>query len=115
MSRATLEDRVAALERQVGALLSNHPRTGRTNDWRRTRGGFTRDDLMKRIIDVRRPIRDAAGDGRHQTVRISTTLIGMTELPLASLALVNVALLISAHSRDFYCVPESRFENWLQH
>jgi hypothetical protein len=59
MSRATLEDRVAALERQVGALLANHAGTGRTKDWRRTRGAFTGDNLMKQIFEEGRKIRDA--------------------------------------------------------
>jgi hypothetical protein len=35
MSQTTLEDRVAALEKQVGALLANHAGTGAKN-WRRT-------------------------------------------------------------------------------
>ena len=59
MSRATLKERVAALERQVGALLANHAGTGRTKDWRRTRGAFTGDDLMKQIFEEGRKIRDA--------------------------------------------------------
>jgi hypothetical protein len=48
MSRTTLEERVAVLERQVGALLANHAGTGRAKDWRRTRGAFTGDGLMSR-------------------------------------------------------------------
>ena len=59
MSRATLEERVAALERQIGALLSDGARTGRTKDWRRTRGAFTGDDLMKSVFEEGRKIRDA--------------------------------------------------------
>ena len=59
MSRATLEDRVAALEKQVGALLANHAGTGRAKDWRRTRGVFTGDDLMKQVFEEGRKIRDA--------------------------------------------------------
>lgn len=59
MSRATLEARVAALERQVGALLANHAGTGRAKDWRRTRGAFTGDDLMKQVFEEGRKIRDA--------------------------------------------------------
>ena len=58
MSRATLEERVAALERQVGALLANHAGTGRAKDWRRTRGVFTGDDLMKQVFEEGRKIRD---------------------------------------------------------
>jgi hypothetical protein len=59
MSRATLEERVAALERQVSALLANHVGTGRAKDWRRTRGAFTGDDLMKHVFEEGRNIRDA--------------------------------------------------------
>lgn len=59
MSRATLEDRVAALERQVGALLANHAATGPARDWRRTRGAFTGDDLMKQVFAEGRKIRQA--------------------------------------------------------
>ena len=59
MSKATLEERVAALERQVGALLAKLPRTGPDKDWRRTRGAFTGDDLMKQVFEEGRKIRDA--------------------------------------------------------
>ena len=59
MSRATLEERVAALERQVDALLAKHPGTGHAKDWRRTRGVFTGDDLMKQIFEGGRKIRVA--------------------------------------------------------
>ena len=59
MSRATLEERVAALEKQVGALLAIPAGTGRAKDWRRTRGVFTGDDLMKQIFEEGRKIRDA--------------------------------------------------------
>ena len=59
MSRATLEERVEALERQVGALLANHAGTGRAKDWRRTRGAFTGDDLMKQVFEEGRKIREA--------------------------------------------------------
>ena len=59
MARATLEERVAALERQVGALLANHAGVKRTKDWRRTRGAFTGDHLMKQVFEEGRKIRDA--------------------------------------------------------
>jgi hypothetical protein len=59
MTRATLEERVAALERQVSALLANPAGTGRAKDWRRTRGVFTGDDLMKQVFEEGRKIRDA--------------------------------------------------------
>jgi hypothetical protein len=59
MSRATLEERVAALERQIGALLAKHAETGRSKDWRRTRGVFTGDDFMKQVFMEGRKIRAA--------------------------------------------------------
>jgi len=59
MSRATLEERVAALERHVDTLLAVHAGAGRGKDWRRTRGVFTGDDLMKQIFEEGRKIRDA--------------------------------------------------------
>ena len=59
MSRATLEERVAALERQVSSLLANPDGTGRAKNWRRTRGAFTGDDFMKQVFEEGRKIRDA--------------------------------------------------------
>jgi len=58
MSRATIEERVAALERQVGVLLANHRATAHSKDWRRTRGVFSGDDLMKQVFEEGRKIRD---------------------------------------------------------
>jgi hypothetical protein len=58
MPRATLEERVAALEKQVADLLANPSGTGRVKDWRRTRGFFTGDDLMKQVFEEGRKIRD---------------------------------------------------------
>ena len=57
MSRATLEQRVAALETKVGALLADQ--AGREKDWRRTRGAFTGDDLMKQVFAEGQRIRQA--------------------------------------------------------
>jgi hypothetical protein len=59
MSRATLENRVAALEKQVDALLANHAGNGHAKDWRRTRGAFTGDDFMKQVFEAGRKIRNA--------------------------------------------------------
>jgi hypothetical protein len=59
MSRATLEERVAALERQVSSLLASPDGTGRAKNWRRTRGAFTGDDFMKRVFEEGRKIREA--------------------------------------------------------
>jgi hypothetical protein len=59
MSRATLEDRVAALERQISGLLDIQSHSGHTKDWRRTRGAFTGDSLMKQVFEEGRKIREA--------------------------------------------------------
>jgi hypothetical protein len=58
MSRSRLEDRVKALERQLGLLLADRT-TGRAKDWRRTRGAFTGDELMKQIFAEGRKFRAA--------------------------------------------------------
>ncbi len=59
MSRATIEERVAALEKHVGAMLANHASAKRVKEWRRTRGAFTGDDLMKKVFAEGRKIRQA--------------------------------------------------------
>jgi hypothetical protein len=59
LEKTTLEERVAALEKQVGALLVNQAGSERVKDWRRTRGAFTGDDLMKQVFEEGRKIRDA--------------------------------------------------------
>jgi hypothetical protein len=59
MSQARLEERVAALEKQVAALIANPAATGHAKDWRRTRGVFTGDDLMKQVFEEGRKIREA--------------------------------------------------------
>jgi hypothetical protein len=59
MSQPSLEDRVATLEKQVAVLLRDRTASGRTKDFRRTRGAFTGDDLMKQIFEEGRKIREA--------------------------------------------------------
>ncbi|MCA9127765.1 MAG: type II toxin-antitoxin system VapC family toxin [Planctomycetales bacterium] len=39
--------------------------------------------------------------------------VGSSDLKIASIALVNDALLLTANSRDYEKVPGLRFENWL--
>jgi tRNA(fMet)-specific endonuclease VapC len=39
--------------------------------------------------------------------------VGSSDLKIASIALVNDALLLTANTRDFEKVPSLRFENWL--
>jgi hypothetical protein len=59
MSKARLEERVAELERQVGALLADHSHEGLGKDWRRTRGAFSGDEVMKEGFAEGRKIREA--------------------------------------------------------
>jgi hypothetical protein len=59
MSRKSLEERVAALEVRLGDLLANGAGAGRAKDWRRTRGAFTGDPIMKDVIAEARRIRAA--------------------------------------------------------
>jgi hypothetical protein len=58
MSRATLEQRVAELERQIALLTNRHSRE-RTKDWRSTRGAFTGDPVIRQIFEEGRNIRQA--------------------------------------------------------
>jgi hypothetical protein len=59
MPRPKLEERVAELERQVSELLATHSTALHTKDWRRTRGAFTGDELMKQVFDEGQRIRAA--------------------------------------------------------
>jgi hypothetical protein len=58
MSRGSLQQRVAALEKQVDALVADHAGAPR-KDWRRTRGAFTGDEFMKQVFAEGRKIREA--------------------------------------------------------
>lgn len=58
MSNSTLEERVAALERQMAALVVD-PTHRSDKDWRRIRGMFTGDDLVQQIFAEGRKIREA--------------------------------------------------------
>lgn len=49
MAQHKLEERVAALERQVADLQAALANGTRKKDWRRTIGMFTGDEVMKRI------------------------------------------------------------------
>jgi hypothetical protein len=55
-NHGTLEERIAALEGKVEALLHG---AGRKKDWRRTLGMFSGDELMKEINEEGRKIRVA--------------------------------------------------------
>ena len=49
MKRLTLEERLAALEKQMGELKATIEKIAQPKDWRRTVGMFTGDEVMKRI------------------------------------------------------------------
>jgi hypothetical protein len=59
MSRASLESRVAVLERQMAELrvTAGAPANGR--DWRRTVGMFAGDEVMKEILEEAGRYREA--------------------------------------------------------
>ncbi len=59
MPQATLEERVEVLEKQVAALPASPAATEPAKDWRRTRGAFYGDDLMKQVFEEGRKIREA--------------------------------------------------------
>jgi hypothetical protein len=59
MSQPTLEERVAALEKQVAQLLANAAALPPYKDWRRVAGRFSGDEVMKQIDEEGRKIREA--------------------------------------------------------
>lgn len=62
-----------------------------------------------RIVPFDGPAADHFVSLRHAKVRISTM-----DLKIASIALANDALLLSANLRDFEQVPNLRVEDWLR-
>jgi hypothetical protein len=60
MSQETLEERVAALERQVADLSRQLRPAGEPgrDDWKSTVGMFANDPIMKEILDEARKIRE---------------------------------------------------------
>ena len=58
MAEATLEERVATLERLVARLIHTSERTARKKDWRRTIGMFDDDPIMQEIIAEGRRLRE---------------------------------------------------------
>ncbi len=59
MTQDTLEKRVTRLEQQMAQLLANSPATLPAKDWRRTIGMFAGDEIMKKIFEEGRKIREA--------------------------------------------------------
>ncbi len=56
---------------------------------------------------------DVRAADRFANLRRQRIRIGSMDLKIASIALVNDALLVTANVRDFSPVPELRCENWL--
>jgi len=59
------------------------------------------------------PFDERAAD-RFAGLRRQRIRIGTMDLKIASITLVNDALLVTANLRDYSLVPELRCENWLQ-
>lgn len=56
---------------------------------------------------------DESSANKYEHLRTQRLRIGTMDLKIASIALVNNALLLSANLRDFQRVPGLRVENWL--
>ena len=57
---------------------------------------------------------DAKAAEQYGTLRRQRIRIGAMDLKIASIALVNDALLVTANARDFALIAGLRFENWLR-
>lgn len=57
---------------------------------------------------------DEAAAERFDVLRAAKVRIKTMDLKIASITLVNDALLLTANRRDFEQVPGLRFENWLE-
>jgi len=73
---------------------------------------------LERLFDVLSdwqilPFEERAAD-QFLNLRRQKIRIGAMDLKIASIALVNDALLLTANIRDFSLVPALRYENWLE-
>lgn len=59
MANNRLEERLATLETEVARLRSEVERLAQPKDWRRVAGMFTGDEVMERIVEQGRKIREA--------------------------------------------------------
>jgi hypothetical protein len=59
MTQRKLEDRVAALEKQVAELKAGLANGARPGDWRSTIGMFTGDEIMRQVFEEALKIREA--------------------------------------------------------
>lgn len=57
---------------------------------------------------------DELAAARYEDLLNQKIRVGSMDLKMASIALVNDALLLTANRRDFIQVPGLRFENWLE-
>jgi tRNA(fMet)-specific endonuclease VapC len=57
---------------------------------------------------------DEQAASRYEHLRSQKLRIGSMDLKMASIALANNALLLTANRRDFVQVPGLQFENWLE-
>lgn len=57
---------------------------------------------------------DARAADQFAVLRRQRIRVGTMDLKIASIALVNEALLVTANLRDFSLVPGLRCENWLR-
>jgi hypothetical protein len=72
MKKPTLEERVAALEKEIADLRTQVAEGSRTKDWRRTIGMFTGDEGMQELFAEAMKIREADRDRarrRHAKAR----------------------------------------------
>ncbi len=58
MTQATLEERLNALEKQLAELQAQVQKLSRPKDWRNVVGMFEGDEVMKRIFENARKIRE---------------------------------------------------------
>jgi len=56
----------------------------------------------------------AAAAGEFQRLREQKVRIATSDLKIASIAIVENAILLTANARDFERVPGLKFENWLE-
>jgi tRNA(fMet)-specific endonuclease VapC len=69
--------------------------------------------LLEFLNDWRIVPFDSRAADRFEQLRAARVRIGSQDLKIASIALVNDALLLSANLRDFRKVPGLRVEDWL--
>ncbi|HEY7426043.1 MAG TPA: hypothetical protein VH682_17565 [Gemmataceae bacterium] len=58
MSQGTVEERLTTLEKQVAELQAQVQKLARPKDWRNVVGMFAGDEVMKRIDEAGRKIRE---------------------------------------------------------